>query len=674
MGKGFVGKVLIFTRHSEEREFLFNLAQKEGLVYTTPSVEKAASLLSAVSFNIMFLGDDAVGHPLLKDLLSKVICLILVGRDEEKLKDAIRDWPPERFVDYILVSTKPLDVARARRVIATAGEVSRLKTDVARLSSSKAMTERQLHKLYAEIKDLGGALSSGLVREIEKRASLEARYSWFQTLKQKFEDILRKLYAANDVSNLLSSVLDIKDIVLAASLSIYILEDNDALGQYLKPLVWDDAYLTHAEFNRHIALLHTKDFAAEAARTGEPINVVDPRHDPRCTKRYLDHLRMPIQSLICLPLKHDSNVVGVLEVYNKADDGTGKRGFTEEDRQVLRGLSEHIAIAMTKLNLIQYDALTGLLRPDPFLQKIIHKLESSSKRRQETGSFAMVMGDVDWFKHYNDRNGHEAGNRLLRDLAGVLKSVIREGDLLCRYGGEEFLFFLTGVNSIEEATLLTERIRKTVEEHVFEHEQFQPRHNLTMSFGVTLFPRDKIGLPGMVTRALLKTIANEADLALAEAKGKRMSALHMSDKLITKNRVCAYVRDKATVMSKTSILKVANEKVFVEKRKFPRYYTSTMCLYRDEGGHKVGSTVDLSFGGARISAETQFPISQMIDLFLVLGSRASTVHGEVVYCRKASPSASYYYTGVRFRELTSADREALAGYFVSLEKREIPLA
>jgi diguanylate cyclase (GGDEF)-like protein len=669
-----VGKLLVFSRHPEEREFLFSLAQKQGLVYTSPSIEKTASLLSSVTFDIAIVEADAASHPLLQDRLSKAPTLLLAGRNEEKLKDAIGSWSHDRHVDYILVSTKPLDIARGQRVLATAGEISRLKANVAQLSSSKAVAERKLQKVYSEIKDLGGALSHGLARELEKRASLQAQYSSFQTLKQKFEDILRKLYAANDVSNLLSSVLEIKDIVRAGSLSIYIHEDNESLGPYLKPLVWDDAYLTHAEFSRHIALLHTQDFAAEAARAGATLNLVDPRRDPRCTKRYLDHLRVPIQSLLCLPLKYETNIVGVLEVYNKSDDGTGKRGFTKEDQELLRGLSEHIAMAMTKLNLIQYDALTGLLRPDPFFQKIIQKLETFTKRRLEGGSFAMVMGDVDWFKHFNDRNGHEAGNQLLRDLAAVLKSTIREGDLLCRYGGEEFLFFLTGVGNIEEATLLTERIRKSVEERVFEYEQFQPRHDLTMSFGVTLFPREKIGLPGTVTKALLKTIASEADLALSEAKGKRMSALHMNDKLISKNRVCAYVRDKAAVMSKTSILKVANEKVFIEKRKYPRYFTSTMCLYREEGGHKVGSTVDLSFGGARISAETQFPMAKMLDLFLVLGSRASTVRGEVVYCRKASTTASYYYTGVRFRDLTPSDREALEDYFLSLEKRQIPLA
>lgn len=667
-------KVLIFSPHPEDREYLFNLVREGGLVYTASEADKAASLLASVSFAVVILDLDTADHPLLKAHFPKIPGLLFAGRDEEKLKETIRTWPGDRFVDYLLVSGNPLDAARARRCVSTALELAGLKDHVADMASSKASAERKLHRIYAEIKDLGGALTNGFLREIEKRDAIQARYSWFLALKQKIEDILRKLYAADDVSHLLSSVLDIKDIVRVSGLSIYILEESEALGRYLKPLVWDDAYLTHADFSSHITLFDARDFAAEAARTGKAVCLENPAVDPRCARRYLDLLRTPLRSLLCLPLKHEANVVGVLEVYNRGDDGTGETGFTEEDRRILRGLTEHIAMAMTKLNLIQYDALTGLLRPDPFFQKVMGKLEIAAKRRQGTGSSAMVMGDVDWFKQYNDRNGQEAGNRLLQELGGVLKSAIRDGDLLCRYGGEEFLFFLTGVAGLEEATLLTERIRKTVEEHVFEFEQFQPRHNLTMSFGVTMIPRESVGTAGTAAKTFLKTIAGEADLALAEAKGKRMSALKMSEKLIVKNRVCAFVREKATIISKTSLLKSPAEKAYVEKRADPRFFTSTLCLYRESGGHRVAGTIDLSLGGVRLSSETSLAPAQPLELLLVLGNQARSLRGEVVHGRPAGPTAVCYDTGIRFLDLSAEDLAALEAYFRSLIKREIPLA
>ena len=196
-------------------------------------------------------------------------------------------------------------------------------------------------------------------------------------------------------------------------------------------------------------------------------------------------MRAPLRDILAAPLLSGGTVIGVIEVYNKVGPDGRPADFGADDQRILHGLSEHIALAITNLNLIQYDALTGLLRPDPFFEKAAHKLEIRSKRRLESGAWAMVMGDVDWFKLYNDRNGQEAGNSLLRELAGLLKASIREDDLLCRYGGEEFLFLLHGVESVEEAMVLTERIRRKTAERHFENEEFQPRGDLTMSFGVT---------------------------------------------------------------------------------------------------------------------------------------------------------------------------------------------
>ncbi len=488
-------------------------------------------------------------------------------------------------------------------------------------------------------------------------------------MKRRFEELLRKLYGAEDINVLLDIGADIKALVGARAMSLYILEENDSLGRYLKPLIWEDAYLVHADFSRHVALFSAPDFAALVARTGQDIRLSDPLKDERASERYRSLLKSPPRSLLAAPLQHAAKLIGVLEVYDKIGPAEGGAGFTEEDRQILRGLSEHIALAVTKLNLIQYDALTGLLRPDPFFEKVIHKVETLSKRRQETGSFALVMGDVDWFKAYNDRHGHEAGNRLLHDLGAVLRSSIRDGDLLCRYGGEEFLFFLTGVKNIAEATLLTERIRKAVEEHVFEFEEFQPRHDLTMSFGVTLVPKERGGASALLSRASLKMFAQEADLALAEAKGKKLAALGGDPGLVHKNRVCAYVREKASVVSKTTILGKPGESVAMEKRAHQRYAASTLCLFRENGGHKVASTVDLSLGGARISSETKFALSRVLDLFLVLGSQAATIQAEVVYSQKATPQAAFFYTGLRFRDLTAADHRLLEGYFLSLGRK-----
>lgn len=665
------GNILIFNKNPEDLEYLSHRCLNIGFVYTSSSLEKTKAMLKLTTFNIFLIDSELIDDPALRELIPKTTSLILTGRDEEKLKELSRQWPADQFIDYLLISSKPQDIDKCFRVLMIAQEYSHLKAKVQNLRDSKESVELKLKKIYSQIKEIAPAIRGSLIKELEKRILLEAKYLRFQKLKEKFEEILKKLYAANDVSNLLDSVYDIKGIVQAGGITIYIIEENESLGKYLKPLVWDDSFLTHADFTKHIALIDAHDFASFVARTGDELNLSEVSHDQRFSKRYQEGLKSPLKNILSTPLKHNREIIGVMEVYNKTFNGKINRiGFSKEDEQILQGLSEHISIAMTKLNLIQYDALTGLLRPDPFFEKVIQKIESQSKRRQEVGSYAMVMGDVDWFKNYNDRNGHEAGNKLLRELAVVLKSSIRDEDLLCRYGGEEFLFFLTGVNSIEEATLLTERIRKNVEENHFQYEELQPTNNLTMSFGVTLFPREKIQLPGLLTKGELKRFAGEADIALAEAKGKRLSALKLHEKLITKNRVCAYIRDKATVMSKTGILPEEEKKILPEKRKHERYYTSTLLIYKENGAHKVANTINLSLGGVKISCETQFPLAQVLDIFLLLGNMAKPMKGEVIYCHRANENSAYFYAGLKFRNLSFADQSLLQNYFLSLQKKE----
>jgi diguanylate cyclase (GGDEF)-like protein len=336
---------------------------------------------------------------------------------------------------------------------------------------------------------------------------------------------------------------------------------------------------------------------------------------------------------------------------------------------VLHGLSEHISIAMTKLNLIQHDALTGLLRPDAFMDKVIQKISSQSKRRQEEGSFAIVMGDVDWFKNYNDRNGHEAGNRCLRELAGVLRSSIRDEDLICRYGGEEFLFFLTGVKTKEEAMLLTERIRQNVEERYFPFQEYQPRNNLTMSFGVTVCIRNNDQLTTPLTKNEIKKIIHYADLAMAEAKGKKTAALRgeEAEKIMTKNKVCLFRPELAKEEEKLDL--EAKERPFLEKRRHERYFASTPLIYKENGSHRVTHTINLSLGGAKIPCDRNLSLHKIIDLFLILGEKASPLKGDIVYSEKGGGDYPSFYTGLKFLDLTPHDKLSLLAFFQTLGKK-----
>jgi diguanylate cyclase (GGDEF)-like protein len=661
--------ILILNQNPGQVDVLKQLCSQIGSVYISTSTKQVIGLVEKIDFNLCVVDVSLATYSSLRGLFRATTSIVITGTDEKTREEKAETWPMIYYVDHHDAPLEKQNNDDLLRTLITASEHSFLKLEVENLRKTYIGSEVKLQEAYYEIKKIKNFINNSIVKEIEKRMSMEAKYLGVKKEKQKIEETLKRLYMANDVTSLLDIVYDIKDIVQAEGISIYIIDQNETLGKFLKPLVWDDAFLTHPESSKHFVLIESEDFAAHAARHAQLINASDFAKDKRLSRRYLEDLKSSLSSILCVPIMHAQEAIGVLEVYNKVAKTRyrSKRGeFTDEDEQVMLKFCEHISIAITKLNLIQYDALTGLLRPDPFFEKVIQKLKLERKRQQEGSSFAMVMGDVDWFKNYNDRNGHEAGNKLLRELAAVLNSSIREEDLLCRYGGEEFLFFLSGISSEEEAIGFTERIRKNIEAHYFENQEFQPNNNLTMSFGVTFFSKERIKSWDGASKNNLKKLANESDLALAEAKGKRASP--PGTRGFYKNRVSIYIRNRLEELTAPK----SPEKFWEqpERRRHKRYYASTILVYRRKDFYRVTKTINLSMGGARIATDSLLDIRQPVELILILGNKACQLNGEVVYSMMAGDNYSHFFSGLKFVGLSVKERKILEDYFSSLNPRE----
>jgi diguanylate cyclase (GGDEF)-like protein len=663
--------IVILNPLPSEAARLSGLAKNFGQVTAAPGPEGLSGRPEGGAAAVAVVDVAVSAAAPLRGLIGPSTALILTGPDERALRAAASAWPPHQYVDpFVLTASEPREEEFSRS-LERALEDQRQRSEAAALRRAVGEQEAKVREVYEEIREIKGLINANFIREIEKRIAIEAKYVWFQRERERIEVILRKIYAADDVSSLLDIVPDLRDIVHAAGATMYIIEENDVLGRYLKPLVWDDAFLTHSDFSRYIAPLDSPDFAAAAARYGHAVNAEDLGSDPRLSPRYRELLKTEPKSLLAVPIMHDRKVIGVVEVYDKTASGSvGVQPFSREDQQILQSLSEHMAIAMTKLNLIQYDALTGLLRPDPFFEKVIQKVNALSQRRKEEGIVALVMGDVDWFKAYNDRNGHEEGNKLLRELAQVLKNSIREDDLLCRYGGEEFLFFLTGLKNDDAAAHLTERIRRNVEDHVFEYQEFQPERNLTMSFGITVFPGRRDDQPVRLTKADLKRLAGEADLALAEAKGKRRPELELlegAQSARKKNRVSVYPRGLGTA-PRGPASPPPREWTRREKRKHERHSLSAVLVYKRDGGYTVANTVNLSLGGARIVSTSRLPLAQTVDTILLLGERANVFRSDIIYSERGEAQEAVFYSGLKFRDQTPSDLKGLEDYLSRLRR------
>ncbi|MBE0607346.1 MAG: diguanylate cyclase [Deltaproteobacteria bacterium] len=151
------------------------------------------------------------------------------------------------------------------------------------------------------------------------------------------------------------------------------------------------------------------------------------------------------------------------------------------------------------------DGLTGLYNHRYFQEALARETALCERHGRD---LSLIFGDVDHFKQFNDTNGHQAGDMALCKIAEILKSCIRQSDIVARYGGEEFVVLLPDTIK-EEGRVLAERIRAAIESHPFRGGETQPGGHLTISFGLSSYPGD-----GRRPGALIKG----ADSALYAAK------------------------------------------------------------------------------------------------------------------------------------------------------------
>ncbi|MBU4425958.1 MAG: diguanylate cyclase [Proteobacteria bacterium] len=127
------------------------------------------------------------------------------------------------------------------------------------------------------------------------------------------------------------------------------------------------------------------------------------------------------------------------------------------------------------------DELTGLYNRRYFVETL--EREIASAKRYGT-DLVLCMADLDHFKEINDTYGHPAGDMVLSEIGSMLKECIRQSDLVCRYGGEEFAVILPNTDA-EKARAVSERFRNRVAKHDFKHKS--SHFGITVSIGVALY-------------------------------------------------------------------------------------------------------------------------------------------------------------------------------------------
>jgi diguanylate cyclase (GGDEF)-like protein len=256
-------------------------------------------------------------------------------------------------------------------------------------------------------------------------------------------------------------------------------------------------------------------------QNGQPLVVRDLEqsgHTPAPAER-----RYKTKSFISYPIQVGGRKVGVLNVTDKAGGGS----YDEIDLSLLETIAPQMALALDRAEWHEKaeqfqlmsitDPLTGLLNRRYMEERLTEELKRSARHGY---AMSFMMLDIDDFKVYNDRNGHQAGDLALEMTAQCLKSALRSADVASRYGGEEFSILLPQT-TLDEAFAIAERIRRRVQRTRFPHGKTQPLGAVTISIGVSTFT------PTLDTPAAMIGAADRA-LYSAKSLGKNQVFPHSS--------------------------------------------------------------------------------------------------------------------------------------------------
>ena len=211
-------------------------------------------------------------------------------------------------------------------------------------------------------------------------------------------------------------------------------------------------------------------------------------------------LRLPADGrrALLLPVVDDETVLGAAVV-------AADRDLTAKQAEGAAFLCRHVGLALKNLGrLRQVEALA-------YVDDLTHLyntrfLELSLGREMQGGRpFSLLFLDLDHFKLVNDEHGHLAGSRLLVEVGRVLRSCVREEDVVARYGGDEYVVILVGIDS-GGGLKVAERIRRAIEDHRFLSREGH-RVRITASIGLASVPehaRDRAEILDLADRAMYR--------------------------------------------------------------------------------------------------------------------------------------------------------------------------
>jgi diguanylate cyclase (GGDEF)-like protein len=203
-----------------------------------------------------------------------------------------------------------------------------------------------------------------------------------------------------------------------------------------------------------------------------------------------------VRSAIGAPMRIDGVAIGVILLTSEHRENA----WSDADAATIEALADEAARAIERarrheeeMGRALLDAVTGMATRTQLITVIDKELARASRR--ET-TLALIMTDIDGFEDFNDRRGHDAGNRVLEAFADVLRSILRREDSAARFGGDEFVCVLPGADR-DQARAIAARIQQRFTAETA-GDQMLGRSGATASVGIAVYPGDSQDVGGLI--------------------------------------------------------------------------------------------------------------------------------------------------------------------------------
>lgn len=344
-------------------------------------------------------------------------------------------------------------------------------------------------------------------------AKVRQRTQELQISNDRWQRRNRKLVTVNEMSGLLAACRDEQELCRLVA----------GYQQRLFPQSSGGVYLDDGEFLQPGAYWGEEDRLRDslthsdcwALRRGKMHLAT--KSDTRLACNHVGDMLSDYIFTICIPLSAGDRVLGLLHIRIPAGDvDTGE--MQEDATLLLGGIAEHVGLALSNQRMRAAlqdqairDPLTGLYNRR-YLDSVAMRMLAHAQRSGEP--LAVVVADIDRFKNINDTYGHEVGDLVLKRVAFVMGQELRDADLLCRQGGEEFVVMLPNAD-IARARDVAERIRGAIEAATMPE-----RVSLTISLGATTYAEGDDNVEDVIARA---------DKAMYQAKQEGRNRVCVAD-------------------------------------------------------------------------------------------------------------------------------------------------